>query len=231
MKSEVAYLKKSLGKLPKKNLTDWYNDLMGTQARNVELLDETDDQIVLNITDVPKIRLKSTKGYVRIIKTYSVMNRPSKNVVEKIASRFSSPDEFISQYNAYLMSRLKDKDLVEWFNNMPESDLDDANDYYLRNERIKRFNTELRMIKRKCKTAKQMIAFNKMLESFCESKSLVKSFSEPNYVIVNSDTNELIFGPESIKVVNNKLKELSKSNDKLKILSQIDFKNGINSNK
>jgi len=92
--------------------------------------------------------------------------KPNADIVEKIKLKFSTPDEFVTQYNAYLMSRLKNDELVAWFNRMPEDELDQANDYYLQNDRIKKFNETLQLIKRKCKTKSQREAFNELLTVF-----------------------------------------------------------------
>ena len=94
------------------------------------------------------------------------MNRPSAKIIETIKSKFSSPDEFVTQYNAYLMSRLKDQELDSWFNSIPEEELDTANEYYLTNTKIKKFNHDLQSIKRKCRTKAQREAFNNLIEAF-----------------------------------------------------------------
>lgn len=97
-----------------------------------------------------------------------MLKKPNANIVEKIKEKFSTPQEFVTQYNAFLMSRLKDKSLEEWFNDMPEDELDTANEYYLQNERISKFTNDLKAIKRKCKTKSQRAAFNELLRVFKE---------------------------------------------------------------
>lgn len=72
MKLNVRYSSKELKSIPDgKDLTDWFNDLNGTQARRVTRLLDDGDDIILQIVDVPEFRLKSTKGF---IKTFSSLD-------------------------------------------------------------------------------------------------------------------------------------------------------------
>lgn len=168
MKIKAQYKRKTLGKIPAdldwedKGWTDWYNDKFGTSARNVDVIGLTDDSISFEITDVPALRVKSTKG---LIKTFS-MNRPNMKIVEAIKAKFNTPDDFVYNYNAYMMGRLKDESMEDWFNKLPEDELDKANEYYLTNTRIKKFSRELQAIKRKCKTKEQKLAFNALYNEF-----------------------------------------------------------------
>lgn len=63
----VQYKKELLGDLPKKNLTDWFNNIHNTQARDVELDSETDDSYILSMEGITEMRVKSTKGFKKII--------------------------------------------------------------------------------------------------------------------------------------------------------------------
>lgn len=63
----VQYSKELLGKLPKKNLTEWFNNIHNTQARDIKLDRETDDSYILSIEGITDMRVKSTKGFKKII--------------------------------------------------------------------------------------------------------------------------------------------------------------------
>lgn len=63
----VQYKKELLGDLPKKNLTEWFNNIHNTQARDVKLDRETDDSYILSMEGITDMRVKSTKGFKKII--------------------------------------------------------------------------------------------------------------------------------------------------------------------
>lgn len=133
--------------------------------------------------------------------------KPSKKIVEKIQEKFETPDEFCYMYNAFIMGRLgKDKELEDWFLSMPEDELDEANNYYLVNERLKKFSKELQTIKRHCSNPDQKKLFNDLLESFdknfkernsysesfgeCPEKGCVKQDNDGNWRVISNKTGE-----------------------------------------